>query len=249
MTTRTNLAGKVVLITGGSRGIGAEVARRFARDGARLAIGYRGNHLAAQAITAELIAAGAEARHFACDVADPEQAAGLVRAAHGAFGRLDVLVNAAGIAPYLPLDQIDTAHYRAVFDTNVLGTLALTQAAAPLLASPGGRVIVFSSRLAYAPVPGSAVYAASKAAVTALTLALAQELGPRGITINAVAPGVIETDMARDIIARRGDAIRTMTPLGRIGQPQDLAGVVAFLASDDAGWITGRTIRVDGGMA
>lgn len=248
MTADGEFAGKAVLITGGSRGIGAEVARRFARGGARVMIGYRGNQQAAASLVAELTGAGADALSHAADVADPTQAAALVNATHSAFGRLDVLVNAAGIAPYLPLEKIDTNHYRAVFDTNVLGALAVTQAAAPLLTSPGGRVIHFSSRLAYAPIPGSAVYVASKAAVSALTLALAKELGPRGITINAVAPGVIETDMTRDIIVERGAAIRSMTPLGRIGQPGDVASIVAFLASDEAGWITGRTIRADGGM-
>ncbi|PKP84900.1 MAG: dehydrogenase [Alphaproteobacteria bacterium HGW-Alphaproteobacteria-2] len=242
-------AGKVALITGGSRGIGAEIARRLAREGARVTVGYRGNRVAAEAVQAEIAALGAEARIAAADVADPVAAQALVESAHAAHGRLDILVHAAGIAPYLPLERCDAAHYRTVFDTNVLSTLTLTRAAAPLLTAPGGRVVHLSSRLVWAPIPGSAVYAASKAAVTALTLALAKELGPRGITINAVAPGVIETDMTEAIVAERGEAIRAMTPLGRIGKPEDVAGVVAFLASEDAGWITGRTIRADGGMA
>jgi 3-oxoacyl-[acyl-carrier protein] reductase len=171
-----------------------------------------------------------------------------VRGAYEAFGRLDVLVNTAGIGPYLPLARIDEAHYRSIFDTNVLGTILLTQAAAPLLPSPGGRIVHFASRLAYNPIPTSSVYSASKAAVITLVHGFARELGPKGITVNAVAPGVIETDMTTTIIAERGEQIRAMTPLGRIGQPEDIAGIVTFLASDDAGWITGRTILADGGV-
>ena len=162
-------------------------------------------------------------------------------------GRIDILINSAGIAPYRPLAAIDTAHVREVFDANVLGTILLTRAVVPHLPSPGGRIVHFSSRLAVSPIATSSVYAASKAAVSALTLALSKELGPKGITINAVAPGVIETDMTAAIISERGDAIRAATPLGRIGVPDDIAGIVAFLASPDSGWITGRTILADGG--
>jgi 3-oxoacyl-[acyl-carrier protein] reductase len=134
-----------------------------------------------------------------------------------------------------------------MFDTNVLGSVMLTKAAAAVM-QEGGRIVHFASRLAYSPIPTSTVYAASKAAVVALVHGYAKELGARGITVNAVAPGVIETDMTTKIIIERGDQIRAMTPLGRIGQPDDIAGIVAFLASDDSRWITGRTILADGGF-
>lgn len=240
--------GKAVLVTGGSRGIGAAVARRFGSLGAHVAVGYRSGRDAAEALCAEIAAAGGTAVAVAGDVAVPAQAQAMVGRAHEAFGRLDVLVNAAGVGPYLPLAEIDEAHCRAIFDTNVLGTIMLTQAAAPLLPSPGGRIVHFASRLAFNPLPTSAVYSASKAAVVTLVHGFARELGPRGITVNAVAPGVIETDMTADILRERGEQILAATPLRRIGQPDDIAGVVTFLASADAGWVTGRTIIADGGL-
>lgn len=239
---------RAVLVAGGSRGIGAAIARRFAAAGAKVAIGYRAAADAAEALAAELREGGAEATAAAGDIAVPGEAEAMVRGAHDAFGRLDILVNTAGIGPYRPLAEIDADHVRAIFDTNVLGAILLTKAAAPLLPSPGGRIIHFASRLAYNPIPTSSVYSASKAAVVTLVHAFARELGPKGITVNAVAPGVIETDMTTKIIAERGEQIRAMTPLGRIGQPGDIAGIVAFLASPDAGWITGRTIIADGGL-
>jgi len=153
--------GKVVLVVGGSRGIGAAVSRRFAGLGAAVAIGHRMAG-AADATVAEIAADGGHAKSFAGDTSKSGEAEAIVRGAYEAFGRLDVLVNTAGIGPYLPLARIDEAHYRSIFDTNVLGTILLTQAAAPLLPSPGGRIVHFASRLAYNPIPTSSVYSASK---------------------------------------------------------------------------------------
>jgi 3-oxoacyl-[acyl-carrier protein] reductase len=164
------------------------------------------------------------------------------------YGRIDILINSAAVAPYRPLDAIDAAFVRAVFDTNVLGTILVIQAALPHLTSPGGRIVNFASGLAFRPIPTSSVYAASKAAVVTLTQAFSKELGPKGITVNAVAPGVIETEMTSAILAQRGADIIAATPLGRIGRPDDIAGIVTFLASPEAGWITGRTILADGGL-
>ena len=152
------------------------------------------------------------------------------------------------MAPYRPLSAIDAAFVSAIFDANVLGTVLVTQAALPHLTSPGGRIINFASALAFRPIPTSSIYAASKAAIVTLTLAFAKELGSKGITVNAVAPGVIETEMTSAIVAERGAAIIAATSLGRIGQPEDIAGIVTFLASPEAGWITGRTILADGGV-
>ncbi len=247
MGSRLTQAGKVALITGGSRGIGAEVARRLGADGAAVVIAYRSDKAAADSVVQGLKASGAEACAVAADISRPPDCEHIVGRCIEIFGRLDILVNAAGVAAYRPLEQADADHYHEMFATNVLGALSMTRAAASVMGSPG-RIVHFASRLADSPMPGTAVYAASKAAVSALTLALSQELGPRGITINAVAPGLIETDMTAAAVAERGEALRNRTPLRRIGQPEDIGGLVAFLASDDAGWITGRTIRADGGL-
>lgn len=247
MAQTDRFTGKAAIVTGASRGIGAEVARRLASEGARVMIVYRGDHDAADRVAQAIRAGGGTAHALAADISRPDDCERIMREGRALLGRLDILVNAAGVASYKPLAEADAAHFHAIFDTNVLGSLALTRAAAAVMETPG-RIIHFSSRLAQTPLPGASVYAASKAAVSALTLALAQELGPRGITINAIAPGPIETDMTAAILAERGAALSAQTPLRRIGQPGDLAGIVAFLASDDAGWITGRTLRADGGL-
>jgi len=243
------LSGKVVLITGGSRGIGAAIARRFAAVGSRVAIGYRSGGDAAKAVLSSIADLGAEALGVQGDIADAMAARELVATTVARFGQLDILVNCAGIAPYRPFEAVDAAFVNAMFETNVLGTVLVMQAALPHLPSPGGRIINFSSAMATRPVPTSSIYAASKAAISTLSHALSKELGSRGITVNAVAPGVIETEMTKEILAQRGDAIVAQTPLGRIGQTDDIAGLVLFLASPEAGWITGRTIIADGGIS
>ncbi|WP_312796616.1 glucose 1-dehydrogenase [Tianweitania sp.] len=239
--------GKVALVAGGSRGIGTAVARRLAKDGMAVAVGYRNSASEAEAIVGDIEAAGGQAFAVQGDVGRNGDPARMVEETVERFGQLDVLVNTAGIGPYRSLDAVDEAYIRAMFDTNVTGAIMLTKAAASMM-QEGGRIIQVSSRLAYSPIPTSTVYAASKAAVQAMVHGFAKELGPRGITVNAVAPGVIETDMTTKIIAERGEQIRATTPLGRIGQPDDIACIVAFLASDDARWITGRTILADGGL-
>jgi 3-oxoacyl-[acyl-carrier protein] reductase len=239
---------KVALVAGGSRGIGAAVARRFASLGAQVVITYKTRADAAEGVVRDIAAAGGTAFAFEVDISRSERVDALVGEVVARFGRIDILVNCAGIAPYRPLGTIDAPFVREVFDANVLGTVLLTQAVVPHLPAPGGRIIHFSSRLALAPIPTSSVYAAAKAAVATLTQAFSKELGPKGITINAVAPGVIETEMSAVIIRERGDAIRAATPLARLGTPDDIAGIVAFLASPESGWITGRTILADGGL-
>lgn len=243
------LGGKVVLITGGSRGLGAAMARRFAAAGSRVAIGYRSGSAAAAKVIHDITAAGAEGIAVAGDVANPEAAAAMVEQVVARFGHIDVLVNCAGVSEYRPFEKTDLDHFRATFDTNVFGTIAMIQAALPHLPAPGGRIINFSSALATRPIPTSSIYSASKAAITTLSHALAKEFGSRGITVNTIAPGVIETEMTAGIIAERGAGIVAMTPLARIGQPDDISGVALFLASPDAGWVTGRTLIVDGGVS
>jgi 3-oxoacyl-[acyl-carrier protein] reductase len=239
---------KVVLVTGGSRGLGAAIARRFGAEGCRVAIGCRGTSAAAEAVAHDIAGMGAEGVVVTGDLAKPEAARDVVAQTVARFGHIDVVVNCGGISEHRAFEASDPAFFRAIFDTNVLGTITVIQAALPHLTAPGGRIINFSTALAMRPIPRSSIYAASKAAVSTLSHALAKELGPRGITVNSVAPGVIETDMTAKTLVERGDSIRAMTPLGRIGQPDDVAGVVLFLASPDAGWITGRTLLVDGGV-
>jgi 3-oxoacyl-[acyl-carrier protein] reductase len=243
------LSGKVVLVTGGSRGIGAAIARRFAAAGSQVAIGYRNGNAAAQAVLAEIAAVGTQGVAVAGDIAKPEDARAMVAQVVARFGHIDVLVNCAGISENRPIEACDAAFFHAIFDTNVLGTVSMIQAALPHLTAPGGRIINFSSGLATRPIPNSSIYAASKAAVATLSHALAKEFGPRGITVNTIAPGVIETDMTTAVLAERSASILAMTPLGRIGQTDDIAGIPLFLASPDAGWLTGRTIIADGGMS
>lgn len=249
MSDANKVRNKVVLVTGGSRGIGAGMVRRFAAEGFRVAIACRSGKQATDKVLGEITAAGGRGIVVTGDVAKPEDAKAMVAQVVTQFGTIDVLVNCAGIAEYRPFEATDPALFHATFDTNVYGTVAMIQAVLPHMPAPGGRIINFSSALATRPIPGASIYAASKAAVAALSHALAKEFGPRGITVNAIAPGVIETEMTAGILAERSASILAMTPLGRIGQPDDIAGIALFLASPDANWVTGRTIIADGGVS
>lgn len=247
MTVYPGLKGKIALITGGSRGIGAEVARKFAASGCKVVIGYKADAVSANKLIDEIASTGGTCIAIQADVGNANEVRAFIAAAVTNFGHVDILVNCAGVATYRQLGEMDTAFVQKMLETNVLGVVLMTQEVL-LHMGTGGRIINFSSALAYRPIPTSSVYSASKAAVIALTHAFAKELGPRGITVNSVAPGVIETDMTTAIIAERGEQITAMTPLARIGQTQDIAGIVTFLATPDAGWITGRTIIADGGI-
>lgn len=242
------LKDKTAIVTGGSRGIGAAIARRFAASGARVVIGYRTDREAAARIEQEIAQSGGVCVAAQGDVSEHAGIDAVVGAAVQRFGGIDVLVNCAAIAPYRPLGGMDAAFVRSILDANVVGLVMMTQAVLPHLCSPGGRIINIASALAYRPIPASSVYSASKAAVITLTHAFAKELGPKGITVNAVAPGVIRTDMTAAILAERGEQILAMTPLARFGEPDDISGIVTFLASPEAGWITGRTLLADGGV-
>jgi 3-oxoacyl-[acyl-carrier protein] reductase len=248
VTDNKSLSGRVALITGGSRGIGAAVARRLAAAGSQVAIGYQARSDAAESLAAEIIQAGGRCLTVKGDITDDNAAQRIVTDTVGRFGHIDIIVNCAGVGPYRALGAMDAAFVRSVLDTNVLGTVLVTQAALPHLTAPGGRIVNFSSALAFRPIPTSSVYSASKAAVVTLTHAWSKELGPRGITVNAIAPGVIETEMTATILAERAANIIASTPLGRIGQTDDIAGIALFLCTPEAGWITGRTIIADGGI-
>ena len=242
------LKGKVAVVTGASRGIGAATAERLARDGAAVVVNYSKSAKAADDVVGRIKKEGGRASAHKADMSDPAQAKGLIEAAFKEYGRIDILVNNASVADFLSLEAIDEKHVRASFDLNVAGIIFATQAAAAYLPKEGGRVINVSAVGSIKPMPGISVYSASKAALNALTRVWAMELGPRGVTVNAVAPGPIETEMFR--AAATADVAKYLisrTPLGRIGIPADVADVIAFLASADGRWVTGEVISVSGG--
>ncbi len=243
------LAGKVALVTGGSRGIGKAIALRLAEEGATVAISYTKNKESADKVVAEMAKLGEGAVALKADVASVEETKNLANYLEETLGKIDILVNNAGVFDGRPVDQIDLDHYHRVFDVNVAGVIATTTAALKLMQN-GGRIINVSSVAADLSMKGASVYSASKAALDALTRIWAQELGPRQITVNGVAPGTTATDMYDQAMSEQGkqDAI-SKTALGRVGEPEDIAAVVAFLASKDGQWVTGQTIRADGGIS
>ncbi|MEU6340910.1 SDR family oxidoreductase [Streptomyces sp. NPDC046977] len=246
------LTGQTALVTGGSRGIGAEIARGLAREGASVAITYRNSREQAEKVVAELVAMGAKAIALQADQAVPHEASTAVeQAAEFLGGRIDVLVNSAGVAVMGTVDQLDLELLDGVqrmMATNVMGTVVTTHSATRFLPD-GGRVILIGSIVAHRiPTPGVAEYAASKAAIDQLARGWARDLGPRGITVNVVQPGGTDTDMnpADGPFAATQVA---MTPLGRFGTTGDVAKAVVFLASEDAAFITGALLTVDGGFS
>ncbi|MCV0416268.1 MAG: oxidoreductase [Brevundimonas sp.] len=244
------LDGKVALVTGGSKGIGAAIAAALAAEGARVVVNYASSKAGADAVVAAIRSAGGEAIAVQADVSDADQAQALVTRAVQEFGRLDVLVNNSGVYEMGPLEQMTQDQYRRMFDINVLGVLLTTQAALDHLGEGGSVINVSSSITTIAPA-NSAVYTGSKGAVDAITRVLAKELGPRGIRVNAILPGMVETEgsiAAGYIGSDMQTGIVAMTPLGRVGQPDDISGVAVFLASDDAGWVTGQLLSASGGL-
>ncbi len=243
------LAGKVAIVTGASRGIGAAIARRLGAEGAAVVVNYHQSAEAAEKVVADILALGSEAIALQADLIDSDQIRAMFAQVQERCRRLDILVNNAGVAEYRPLEAIDQTHFGRQFKVNVSGLLFATQEAARAFGTSGGRIINISSGAAQAAPPGASVYSATKAAVDTLTRCYAAELGPRRITVNAVAPGLTETDMLAAVIpAEVQKAMIATTALRRLGTPEDTADVVAFLASDDARWITGQVIGVNGGL-
>jgi 3-oxoacyl-[acyl-carrier protein] reductase len=242
------LSGKVALVTGGSRGIGAAIARRLAAEGADVAITYAANRASADGTVAALAAVGVRGLAIQADAGDPEAAAGAVRRAAEALGGLDILVHSAGVAGVAPLPATDIAEYRRQFEVNVDGVLAATRAAVEHLRD-GGRIVVVGSIDAHAmPFAGFAIYGAGKAAVAALARGWARDLGPRGILVNVIQPGPVDTDM-NPADGPSADMLRPLTALGRYARPEEIAALAAFLASGETSFITGATIDIDGGMS
>ncbi|MEI7036205.1 glucose 1-dehydrogenase [Fulvimonas yonginensis] len=244
------LAGKVALVTGASKGIGAAIARSLAAEGAAVVVNYASSKAGADAVVADITAKGGKAVAVQGDVAKAADARAIVGAAVGTFGRLDVLVNNSGVYEFAPLEAITEEHFRKQFDVNVLGLLLVTQAAAEHLGE-GASVINIGSLVSRIVPPGSAVYTATKSAVDGITAVLARELGPRRIRVNAVNPGMVETEgthSAGFIGSDFHQGAVAQTPLGRIGQPGDIASIVSFLASDDSYWLSGEQLYAAGGM-
>ena len=236
------------IVTGGSKGIGAAIANRLAADGIAVVVNYARGKGAADEVVSRITAAGGRAIAVGADIAQPTGIATLFDAAEAAFGGVDILVNNAGIMKLGPIADIDDQTFEQQVATNLSGVFRGMREAARRMRD-GGRIISFSSSVVGLYQPGYGVYAATKAAVEAMTHILAKELGRRGITANAVAPGPVATELfLGDNSAEQVSAIEKMNPLGRLGQPEDIARVVAFLASPDAGWINGQVIRANGGV-
>ncbi|HZX77327.1 glucose 1-dehydrogenase [Lysobacter sp.] len=246
----SKLAGKVAVVTGASKGIGAGIAQALAAEGAAVVVNYATSKAGADAVVERIVQAGGRAIAVKADVSSAVEAKALVDAAVQEFGRLDVLVNNSGVYEVAPLEEVTEASFRRQFDINVLGLLLTTQAAASHLGE-GGSVINIGSLVTTIVPAGMSVYTGTKGAVDAITGVLSRELGPRGIRINSINPGMVETEgthTAGFIGSDFQSHIVSQTPLGRIGQPDDIASIAVFLASDDSRWLTGQLIGAGGGF-
>ena len=244
-----NLQGKVALVTGASKGIGAAIARELATRGAAVAVNYSGSKAAAEKLVAEIKTAGGKAIAVQADLSNPDSVGPFVDKAARELGPVDVLVNNAGIYEFGPIETITPEHFHKQFNLNVLGLLLTTQAALKHFNPAGGSIINIGS-VAADGIGGGAVYSATKGAVDSITAALAQELGPRKIRVNSLNPGMVETEGVHAAGLIGSDLEKKAvaeTPLGRIGQPKDIADAAAFLASSDSTWINGQAIQAAGG--
>jgi 3-oxoacyl-[acyl-carrier protein] reductase len=244
------LSGKVAVVTGASKGIGAAIARHLADEGAAVVVNYSTSKEGAERVVADIVRGGGKAVAVQANVAKQADIRRLFSAAKETFGRLDVLVNNAGAYEFAPLEAITAEHFHKLFDLNVLGLILATQEAVKHFGPDGGSVINISSVVATMALPNAAVYSATKAAVDAVTRVLAQELGPRKVRVNSINPGMIETEGLRAVGMDKGDirkGVEAQTPLGRIGQPDDIAPAAVYLASSDSKWVTGETFYISGG--
>ena len=245
------LKGKVAVVTGASKGIGAAIARHFADEGAAVVVNYSSSKEGADRVVAEIKGNGGRAIAVQANVAKHADIQRLFAEARKAFGRLDILDNNAGIYEFAPLEQVTPEHFHKQFDLNVLGLLLTTQEAIKQFGPGGGSIINISSVVATSAPPAASVYSASKAAVDAVTRSLAKELGPRHIRVNSINPGMVETEGVHGAGLADSDFRRQLeaqTPLGRIGQPQDIGPAAVFLASEESSWITGETLHIAGGF-
>ncbi len=245
------LSGKVAVVTGASKGIGASIATHLAAEGAAVVVNYASDKAGADRVVAEITGKGGRAVAVGGNVAKQEDVRRLFAEAKEAFGRLDVLVNNAGVYAFAPLEAVTAELFHKQFDINVLGLIFATQEAVKLFGPSGGSVVNISSVVATASPPNAAVYSATKAAVDAVTRSLAKELGPRKVRVNSINPGMVDTEGYRAAGIGESDfrrQVEAQTPLGRIGRPADIAPAAVFLASDDSSWITGETFYISGGL-
>ena len=245
----SNLTGKVALVTGASKGIGASIARELAANGAAVAVNYSGSKAGADKVVAEIVAAGGKAIAVQANVGDPDAIGPLITTVSKQLGPISILVNNAGIYEFGSLEAVTPEHFHKQFNVNVLGLLLTTQAALKHFDPNGGSVINIGS-VAAAGIPAASVYSSTKGALDSITVALAGELGPKKIRVNSLNPGMVETEgthTAGFIGSDFHKKAEAETPLGRIGQPKDIATIATFLASDDSYWVTGQTIKASGG--
>jgi 3-oxoacyl-[acyl-carrier protein] reductase len=245
------LAGKVAVVTGASKGIGAAIAKHLAAEGAKVVVNYSSSKEGADRVVAEIIKREGNAIAVQANVAKQAEILRLFAETKKAFGKVDILVNNAGVYEFSPLEAITAEHYHKQFDLNVLGLILTTQEAVKHMGPEGGSIVNVSSIAATLAPPTTAVYSATKAAVNAITRSLGQELGPRKIRVNSVNPGMVETEGLHSAGISESDfrkQTEAQTPLGRIGQPEDIANAVVYFASSDSAWITGESLYITGGL-
>jgi 3-oxoacyl-[acyl-carrier protein] reductase len=244
------LTGKVAVVTGASKGIGAGIAKHLAAEGAAVVVNYSSSREGAERVVSEITSKGGKAMAVQADVSKKRDIERLFNETKKAFGKVDVLVNNAGVYEFSPLEAINEEHFHKQFNLNVLGLLLTTQEAVKNFGNNGGSIINVSSVVSTLGVPAAAVYSGTKGAVDSITRTLAKELGPRGIRVNAINPGMIETEGVHAAGIAESDMrkqVEAQTPLGRIGQPEDIATAAVFFASPDSAWLTGETLKIAGG--
>jgi 3-oxoacyl-[acyl-carrier protein] reductase len=247
------LKGKVAIVTGASKGIGAEIARHLAAEGAAVVVNYSSSKADADRVVAQITAKDGKAIAVQANVAKDADIRRLFAETKKAFGKLDILINNAGVYEFLPLEQVTAEHFHRQFDLNVLGLILASQEAVKYFSPEGGSIVNISSLVATLAPPTSSVYSATKAAVDAVTRSLSKELGPKKIRVNSINPGMVMTEGTASTGMAGSESefrkqIESQTPLGRIGQPDDIAPAAVFLASSDSKWITGETLYISGGL-
>ena len=246
----SKLTGKIAVVTGASKGIGAAIAEHLAKQGASVVVNYATSRQGADAVVERITNAGGNAIAVQADLSKQDDAVRLFAETKKTYGKLDILINNAGVYEFAPLDAVTPEHFHKQFDLNVLGLLLATREASKLMGE-GGSILNIGSIVGRWAAPGGSVYSATKAAVDSLTVALARELGPRKIRVNALNPGMVETEGLHSTGVMGSDfqkEVEAATPFGRLGKPDDIARAAVFFASDDAGWITGETLVASGGQ-